>query len=58
MEEQTRRERYEILIRGMRERFAKGKPYRSDRALAKEYGKAAKLTADCKMFWYLENESK
>ena len=56
--EQTRRERYEIMINDMRERFAKGKPYRSDRALAAQFGKAAKLTAACKMFWYLENESK
>ena len=56
MEELTRRERYEILITKMRGRFAKGKPYLSDILLAKQYSKAAKLTAACKMFWYLENE--
>ena len=54
--EQTRRERYEILITNIRERFANGKPYRSDIILASQQAKAAKLTAACKMFWYLENE--
>ena len=52
----TRKESYEKMIAGVRQRFADGTNNLRDDILAREYSRAAKLTAACKTFWYLENE--
>ena len=54
----NRRENYEKMIGEVRARFAAGTNNQRDNVLATRYSKAAKLTAACKTFWYLENENK
>ena len=53
---ETRRDRYENMIGEVRARFADGTNTRRDDGLALKYSLAAKLTAACKTFWYLENQ--
>ena len=51
-----RRERHEKMIAGTRARFAAGTNHKGDNVLASQYAKAAKVTADCKTYWFLVND--